>query len=182
LLAAIQLHMLYGLEMTAGRLAEAQALLDEAIAVAERLGDKVSLLSFDADLGVVLLLQDRHADALPVVRRGLLATRRMGHRVQVCELIFGAACCATWSGDYERAARLHGAGDRAIDEELADMTISWSAVEEDLRQKEQRLLREQMGDRHYEDGYRAGQSLSREQVLDLALGRETAERIASDSR
>jgi len=62
------------------------------------------------------------------------------------------------------------------------MTITWSPVEEELRQKEQRLLRGQMGDQRYDDGYRAGRSLSREEVLDLALGRESAERIASDSR
>ncbi|HYK26922.1 MAG TPA: hypothetical protein VEV61_03060, partial [Streptosporangiaceae bacterium] len=70
----------------------------------------------------------------------------------------------------------------ALDEGVADMTITWSPVEEELRQKEQRLLRRQMGDQHYDDGYRAGRSLSREEVLDLALGREHAERIASDSR
>ncbi|HYK26709.1 MAG TPA: adenylate/guanylate cyclase domain-containing protein, partial [Streptosporangiaceae bacterium] len=159
LLAANELHMLYGLEMTAGRVAEAQGLLDEAIAVAQRLGDKTFLLYFDSDLAIALLMQDRHADAVPVVRRGLLSARRLGHRIQVCELFFGAACCATWLGEYERAARLHGAADRALDEGVADMTITWSPVEEELRQKEQRLLRRQMGDQHYDDGYRAGRSL-----------------------
>jgi predicted ATPase/class 3 adenylate cyclase len=182
LLAANELHMLYGLEVTAGRIADAQALLDEAIAVAQRLGDRTFLLYFDSDLGIALLLQDRHADALPVVRRGLLSARRLGHRIQVCELFFGAACCATWLGEYERAALLHGAADRALDEAVADLTVTWSPIEENLRQKEQRLLREFIGEARYEAGYRVGQSLSREQVLDLALGRESPERIASDSR
>jgi len=182
LLAASELHMLYGLDLQAGLIEEGEDDLAEAVGIAERLGDQMFLFYFRSDLGIVLLMQDRHEEALPVVRQTVLAARRMGHRIQICELIFAAACCATWQGDYPRAARLHGAADAAIAEALADRTISWSEQEQRLREKEQRRLRELIGDAPYDEGYRAGARLSRQQSMDLALGPDVAERIATNSR
>jgi predicted ATPase/class 3 adenylate cyclase len=182
LLAASELHMIYGLDLHAGQLAEGQAHLEEAVAMAERLGDQMFLFFFRSDLAILLLMRDRHADALPVVRRCLLAARRMGHRVEICELLFGAACCAAWQGDLDRAARLHGASDVAIERAIGERTISWSAAEQELRVREQSKLREQLVPQHFEAAYRAGAALSRSEALDLALSQHAQERIASNSR
>jgi hypothetical protein len=107
LLAASELHMLYGLDIREGLIEDARAHLEQAIALAERLGDKTSLYFFRTDLCILLLIEGKHAEAAPMVRRCLLVARRLSVRLEVCEVLLAAACCAAWQGDQRRAARPH---------------------------------------------------------------------------
>lgn len=113
-----------------------------------------------------------HEQAAPEIRHCLLVARRIGVRFEVSEIIFGAACCATWQGDYRKAARLHGAADVDISASIEVGTISWSAAEQRLREQEQGRLRELMGDELYADAYRTGAGLSAIQAVELALSRD----------
>jgi hypothetical protein len=124
-----------------------------------------------ADYVVLLLIEGRHEEATPVVRNCLLAARRMGPHLDVSELVFGAACCAAWHGDHQRAARLHGAADQEMSAAIEIGSITWSGPERDLREREQGALRELMGGEAYDAGYRSGAGLSRSQAVELALGR-----------
>ncbi len=171
LLAASQLHHLHGLDLHAGLLEESSAHLGQAIAMTERLGGELFLYFLRSDLGLLLLIQGRHAEAAPVIRRCLLLARRLGVCVDASEPIFGAACCAAWQGDHLRAARLHGAADVDMRAALEAGTIRWSGAEERLREKEQGSLRELMGDGPFDDAYRRGAELSSLQAIELALGR-----------
>jgi hypothetical protein len=47
--------------------------------------------------------------------------------------------------------------------------IKWSALEQGLREREQRKLRELMGDGPYELAHRAGSALTQAQAVELAL-------------
>ncbi len=172
LLAAGELHTLFGLDLQAGLLDDASAHLDQAIALVDPLGDEVFSFFFRGDLGVLLLIRGMHEQAAPVIRHCLLVARRIGVRLEVSEIIFGAACCATWQGDYRKAARLHGAADVDISASLEVGTISWSAAEQRLREQEQGRLRELMGDELYADAYRIGAGLSAIQAVELALSRD----------
>ena len=169
LLAANELHMLYVLDIAEGGVEEARLHLEAAIAAAEGLGDEMYLYFFRQDLAILLLLEGRHSDALPLVRRCLQVARRNGIRLDVCEVLFGAACCAAWQGDLPKAARLHGAADVRIQYAIADGSISWQPLEEGLRQSEQSRLRELLGDAKYDVGYQQGARLSRLQAVELAL-------------
>lgn len=171
LLAASQLHHLHGLDLHAGLLEESSAHLGQAIAMTERLGGELFLYFLRSDLGLLLLIQGRHAEAAPVIRRCLLLARRIGVCVDASEPIFGAACCVAWQGDHLRAARLHGAADVDMKAALEAGTIRWSGAEERLREKEQGSLRELMGDGPFDDAYRLGAELSSLQAVELALGR-----------
>jgi hypothetical protein len=62
-------------------------------------------------------------------------------------------------------------GDADIDAALALLMIKWSAAEHSLREREQRRVREQLGDEVYEEAYRAGSQLTRPEATDLALSR-----------
>ena len=172
LLAAGELHMLYGLDLHAGMLEDAQAHLEEAVALAEPLGDRVFLYFFQGDLGMLRLIQRRHAEAAPLVRHCLLTARRMGLIVGASEVMLGAACCAAWQGEHEKAARLHGAADVAIEAAIADRTLVWSEAEESMRVREQAGLRQAMGEGRYDAPYRAGRLLSPADAVELALSRE----------
>jgi predicted ATPase/class 3 adenylate cyclase len=174
ILAANEMHMLYGLDLHAGLLADARAHITEAIATAERLGARVFVYFMQCDYAVLLLIEGRHEEAVPVVRNCLLAARRMGLRLDVSELLFAAACCAAWQGDHSRAARLYGAADQEINASVEIGSITWTGPEVQLWEREQGALRELMGDAAYDGGYRSGAGLSRSQAVDLALGRAPA--------
>jgi len=169
LLAANELHQLYGLDIAQGSLGQARRHLEAAITAAERLGDEVYLYFFREDLAILLLIEGKPGDAVPLVRRCLQVARRSGIRLDVCEVLFGAACCAAWQHDELKAARLHGAADVRIGYSLADGSISWSPIEEQLRVTEQGKLREQLGDARFGEAYRLGAALSRQQAVELAL-------------
>ncbi len=171
--AAAELHQLYGLDMQAGQLDDARAHLTEAVATTERLGAKIFLYYMRTDLVILLLAEGKHAEAAPLTRRCLLEARRMGPHLDVCELLFGAACCTVWQQDHRRAARLFGAADAGLAAALAVGGISWTGLEQRLREQEQGALRRLIGDEAYETGYRSGARLTRSQAAELALGRET---------
>jgi len=174
LFAASELHQIYGLDLAAGCLADARAHMDEAIALAEGLGDRIFRYFIRSDLAILLLLEGRPGEAAPVIRRCLLTWRRTGARLDVAELLFGAACCTAWQGHHATAARLHGAADADIERAIADKNVSWTATEQQLREREQGRLRQLMGDEAFDAGYRAGAGLTRVQGIELALSHPAA--------
>jgi len=171
LLTVAALKNLHGLSLHAERLDEGRRYLEEGIAIAEELGASLLLYFLRAELAIALLIEGRHADAAPLVRRNLLIARRIGAGVDVAMVIFAAACCAAWQGQHLVAARLHGAADADIRAGLADRTINWSGPERRLQEDEQSRLRQEMGDGEFGDAYRRGSDLSRLQAVELALGR-----------
>ncbi len=175
MLAAGELHSLYGLDLHAGLIENAEAYLRQSISLAEQLGGELFLYFLRADLGLLLLIQGKHAEAVPVVRRCLLVARRIGMRIDASEVILGAACTASFQGDYPRAARLHGAADVDILAARQLRAINWSRAEQALREDEQGQLRELMGATAYADAYHAGSMLSPAQAVELALSRDAAQ-------
>jgi predicted ATPase/class 3 adenylate cyclase len=169
LLAANELHMLYGLDIEIGGIGEARSHLDAAIAAAEDLGDQMYLYFFRSDLIILLLLEDKYTEARPLVRRCLQVARRSGIRLDVCEVLFGAACCAGREGHPLKAALLHGAADLRIGYAVSDGSIRWSPIEEKLRQAEQDRLRELLGTAQFAEAHHRGASMSRQQAVELAL-------------
>ena len=169
LLAANELHRLYAIDIAGGGIEAAHRHLEAAISAAEVLGDEMYLYFFREDLALLMLIEGRPAEAVPLVRRCLQVARRSGIRLDVCEVLFGAACCAAWRGEQDKAAQLFGAADLRIGYSLADGSITWSATEERLRTQQQRQLREAMGEHAFDDAYRRGAALSRQQAVELAL-------------
>jgi predicted ATPase/class 3 adenylate cyclase len=169
LLVADELHTLYVLDIAEGGIEEARLHLEAAIAAAESLGDEMYLYFFRQDLAVLLLLEDRPGDALRLVRRCLQVARRSGIRLDVCVVLFGAACCAAWQGDLPKAAQLHGAADVRIRYAIADGSISWQPLEDRLRVAEQGRVRELLGDVPFNVAYQQGERLSRLEAVELAL-------------
>jgi predicted ATPase/class 3 adenylate cyclase len=170
--AAAEMHQLSTLDVKAGRLGDARAHLTEAIATAEKLGAEAFLYFMRTDFAILLLLLGQPEEAAPLIRRCLLAARRIGLHLDVSELLFGAACCAAWQGDQVRAARLHGAADKDLSAAIAVGSISLTDPERQLSEREQGSLRQTMGDEAYQAAYRSGAGLSRAQAVDLALGRD----------
>jgi tetratricopeptide (TPR) repeat protein len=174
LLAANELQHLYGLDLTAGQLADANDHLEQAVALAEQPGADLFLYFLRSDLGILRLIQERYADAAPLIRRCLQVARRTGLQIDASQLVLGAACCAAWRGDYDRAARLHGVADADLRRSIELGTIKWSAVEQELRDREQRKLRGLMGDGPFDEAHREGCALTPAQAVELALSPEAS--------
>jgi predicted ATPase/class 3 adenylate cyclase len=171
LVAANTLHQLYGQELRAGLIDEASAHLEQALAIAERLGAELWVYVLRADLALVRLIQGRHEEAAPIARWCLMVARRVGVRVDASELLLAAACSAAWQGDHLRAARLHGAADADIAVALEIGTITLTPPEQELRDRAQAWLRAELGDAAYEQAYAAGATLSPADAVELALAR-----------
>ena len=174
--AANEMHMLYGLDLRDRLFDDARKHITAAIGTAEKLGAKVFLYFMQTDYTILLLIEGKYEEAVLLVRSCLLTARRIGLHLDVSELLFSAACCTAWQGDYAKAVRLHGAADTDMGVALEVGSISWSGPEQELREREQASLRRLMGDEAYEAGFRSGAKLSRSQGVDLALGREPAGR------
>jgi predicted ATPase/class 3 adenylate cyclase len=172
LLVASLLNSKFSLELNAGLIEEGSASLEEAVALIEGVGGDLVVHFLQCNLALLRLIQERYAEAAPIVRSCLRTSRRLGPGVGSGELIFAAACIAAWQGDDLRAARLQGAGDADIDASLELRTINWSNVEQELRVREQAKLRARLGDAAYDAAYRSGAGLTPSQALNLALGRD----------
>jgi predicted ATPase/class 3 adenylate cyclase len=174
LIAAIAQHRLFGLDLHAGRIKDARAHIEEAVALAERgVGGDFFLYWIRNDLSNVLLIDGSPGQAEPVVRQCLRVVRRLGFDADASLLLVGAACCATWRGDHEKAARLHGAANVDIRAALEAGAINWTRAERNLQEKDQARLRLVLGELAYEDAYRQGAQLSPEEAVELALGSTT---------
>ncbi len=173
LLESAELENLFSIELHAGRIEEGNRYLEQAAALADQIGGDFILHLTRSNLALLRLIQGRTAEAAPLIRGALLFGRRMGAGLLVGEMIFAAACVASWQGDLDRAACLFGAGDVDINASLAMHTIFWSPAEQDLREREQRRVRELMGDTEYEAAYAEGARMPPARARDLALGRET---------
>jgi predicted ATPase len=168
---ASALTRLYSWHLHAGQLSAGRAYLDEAIAITEELGADLFLYFLHNGLCFTLMMDGKVAEAAPLIRRNLLIAHRIGGGTDVSMILFSAACCASWLGQAQTAARLHGAADADIKAGLADGTVGWSDLEQQLRTTSQDRLRQLLGDAAFEAAYDAGGQLTRLQAVELALGR-----------
>jgi predicted ATPase/class 3 adenylate cyclase len=182
LFAANELHSLSGIELVAGRTAAARAQLELAIALVEELGDEVFLFGFRSDLTTMLLIDGKYEQAALLLRQCLLVARRTGIVLDVSQVIFGAACIASWQGEHRLAARLFGAADTDLHAAMADGSIQWTEPEQQLTSREHARLRGLMGDGPFEEAFTTGAKLTRAAAVELALSRDGAQRFAINSR
>jgi predicted ATPase/class 3 adenylate cyclase len=169
LFAAKALHSLSGIELAAGLTAGARARLEQAIALAEELGDEVFRYGFRSDLAVMLLIDAEYQRAAPLLRQCLHVARRTGALLDVSQVIFGTACIAAWHGRHELAAGLFGAADTDLRAATADASVLWTEPEQQLANREHAKLRGLMGDVPFEEAFRSGTELSRAAGVELAL-------------
>jgi hypothetical protein len=120
---------------------------------------------------MMLLHDGDYETAAALIRQDLLTIRRIGTDASGANTLFAAACCAAWQGTPEIAARLHGAADADIAAGVADGSYTWTPLEQELHDREQGRLRDAMGAGPFQLAYQAGGELTRQQAVDLALGR-----------
>ena len=156
------------------RLELSRPYLEEAVAIAEEIGDTNRLFELRNNLATLALLQGDFDEAALGLRRQLLTGRRTGRGRVPAWAIFGLSCCAEQAGDNRRAAQLLGAFD------VLDVALSkketlgawvWTPLELELRDQVRARLVASLGPAPFEHNYEIGRRLSLEEACDLALGR-----------
>ena len=120
------------------------------------------------NLGWVLRLEGDEAGAADAFRRALRESHRIGDRPDIPYATLGLACHACDSGQWRRAAVLHGFADAL----LSSSGEPWQDPEDGFRQQSLDRARAHLGDTDFEAEYGRGTRLDLKSAVDLALSTE----------
>jgi hypothetical protein len=118
------------------------------------------------------------AAAEPVLRDALLLAERTGEPVAFAYAVMACAFAASSLGDDERAAALHGAADAVF----AEIGGSPEPLETKMRAEDVERIRSRMGDDTFDTASRRGASLSRDDVVALAVESVTTTAFSSATK
>ena len=115
-----------------------------------------------------MLRQDNDPDgARSSFEAALRMSRRNGDRSGIAYASLGLACLAADTGDWHRAAVLHG-----IAQAFLDRTGQpWQEPEARYRRDSLDQVRGHLGQEQFERAYASGMTLSSDEALDLASGK-----------
>jgi len=151
--------------LSAGDLPAARAHLDAAARAARQIGWQAVHLS--VNLGDVQRAEGDLDGARSTWQAALQTCRRNGNIRWMAFACHGLALLAGDTGDWRRAAVLHGAA-QALRDRIGG---PWEQSTARERQDSLGQARAHLGDEHLERAYAQGMALSVEQALDLALGK-----------
>ena len=117
-------------------------------------------------MGWVLRQEGDAGAARASFQQALRMSRRTGHRYGIAYASLGLACLAADTGDWHRAAALHGAAQVVLD----PTGLPWENLEAGYRQHSLDQIRAHLGHEQFERAYATGMALSLNQALDLAAG------------
>ncbi len=144
----------------------AEEALTEALALFRELGDAQHLMYVSVWLGLTLVRKGVYHQADQVLKEGLEVVRVLGSRVSVPEILDGLAATAVAMNQIERAIQLTGAADALRERVGSFMTLAVKSLREDYLA----LVRGQVDETTYTKAWKAGCTMSLEQVMELALG------------
>jgi predicted ATPase/tetratricopeptide (TPR) repeat protein len=117
------------------------------------------------NLGWVLRLEGDEAGVADAFRRALRLSHRVGNRPDIPYATLGLACHASDTGDWRRAAVLHGFADAF----LGSSGEPWQDPEDVFRQHSLDKVRAHLGDADFDTEYGRGTRLDLRSAIDLAL-------------
>jgi predicted ATPase/class 3 adenylate cyclase len=116
-------------------------------------------------MGLVLRAEGDLDGARSAIEASLRISRRTGNSKDIADAILYLACLAGDTGDWDRAAALHGAA-----QAFQDRTSNpWQEFDARCRQDSLDQARAHLGDEQLERAYAQGMTLSLEKALDMAL-------------
>jgi non-specific serine/threonine protein kinase len=153
-----------------GESARAGALLEEALALRRGQGDREGIASTLNMLGTVAALQGEHARAAALQRQALLLNRDLGLRPRMKECLESLAQVLAVQGHSLQAARLGGAAE-AVRQALGTPLPPHEQADHDALVQ---AVRAALGEEAFRIAWAAGQALSMEEAISLALADESA--------
>ena len=117
-------------------------------------------------MGWVLRQEGDAGAARASFQQALRMSRRTGQRAGIAYASLGLACLAADTGDWHRAAALHGAAQVVLD----PTGLPWENLEAGYRQHSLDQIHAHLGHEQSERAYASGMALSPGEALDLAAG------------
>jgi predicted ATPase/class 3 adenylate cyclase len=151
--------------LRAGDIPAARAYLQQAAQAMRAIGGEN--LHVPVNMGWVLRQDNDPHSARSSFEAALRTSRRNGDRVGIAHASLGLACLAADTGDWHRAAVLHGAAQAFLD----PTGLPWDELEARYRQDSLGQLRAHLGRQQFERAYASGMALSSDDALDLASAR-----------
>ena len=135
---------------------------------AARAGQAIGLQDVVAELnlGVVLLEEGDLDGARSSLEAALRISRRNGDNRSIAEAVLLLTCLAGDSGDWSRAALLHGAA-QAVQDRTG---VPWDELDARYRRDGLDQARTRLGDEQLQEACARGMRLSFDQAFDLAFG------------
>jgi predicted ATPase/DNA-binding SARP family transcriptional activator len=150
--------------LLAGDIPAARAGLDQAAQAEQASGDEDFYLSINT--GWVARQEGDAGAARASFQQVLRLSRRTGDRFGIAYATLGLACLATDTGDWYRAAELHGVAQAFLDR----TGLPWEPLEAPYRRASLDQIHAHLGDEQFERAYATGMALSPAPALDLAAG------------
>ena len=151
--------------MSVDDLAGARRCLEEAISLAHEGGNASLLPNLHVGLGTVLALSGEPEAARTHLDAGLDGAVAVGGPFLVAIAILLQAIAAALRDEPVRAATLHGAADRLVDQ----LGLPFEPLQSRLRDDDLDRLRASMGDAPFDLAYQRGRALGRAEAIALAL-------------
>lgn len=150
------------------RFADAIAMYEASVAGLASLGASEHLSIARGNLLLGRCVAREFDDVLPLLRTCLREERRTGFRREIGDMIFSAACVASWRGDGERSAQLHGAADALRVDGYASGNLYKNDAEFIAEEESLTRVRGLLGN-DFDRVHEVGQLLSRAEACDVAL-------------
>jgi predicted ATPase/class 3 adenylate cyclase/Tfp pilus assembly protein PilF len=156
---------IYWLEI--GDVAAARAHLEASIRTAEMIGrPQATVLE---SLGEVLFAEHDLDGARSAFEDALRLSRRLGHKRPAADALLGLARLAADTGEWHRAATLHGAAQALVDQ----TGFVWDPDGAELRHESLDQIAAALGDEQLKQAYSHGTALTFDHAIDLALGKSS---------
>jgi predicted ATPase/class 3 adenylate cyclase len=158
-------------ELSMGDLATARSHLLESLGIARELNDTYGVVYETFNLGLAEYLGGSPDAAAARFAESFDLARRVRMKAGTAYALIGLAMAGS-GRDPVRSARLHGAAGQA----LADLGETLDSLEARLRDLDRQRLRTALGGAVFDAEHAAGQAMTSQEILDLALGGATAYR------
>jgi tetratricopeptide (TPR) repeat protein len=120
------------------------------------------------NLGHVYYRRGDYVQAAEVFRKGLLLFRELGDKLSIVECVTGLAAVAVGTGQAERAARLFGASEAALDA----MGTTLDPADQMEYDHNVRLTRSKLPAPAFSEHWDRGRTMTLDQAIDYALSSE----------
>ena len=153
---------------TQGNVKKAQEIFEECLTIYRELGNKLGLSYMLGNLGDAIFAQGNLARARELYEEAFMISRELGDKNSFAVGFSSLANVLCQEGHYSRSAQVQG----AVISILRELGTFLEPIEQAGFEKTTGLLKEFMNSDQYEKEFEAGEALSLEQAIELALRKD----------
>jgi len=146
----------------------AAATMEEGLALARKLGDRLGINNALYSLAQVAQSRGDHDSAVRRFKEGVALSEEMGDRANLGYFLEGLAVVAGVRGEAERSVRLFGAAEGLL-EAVEALVYDYHKPNRSLYERTTATVRSRLGESAFEEGRAEGRAMDYEQAVEYAL-------------